>query len=237
MKECPSQTCLIGSMVKFGKNIWQKNHVYSDNTYRVFEIHMSGTAKNQDLSATYNAAYSDYDMEMTIGLELESCPKIHVPQFKAPDYPVLVEGKIVSESGEDTDKTYQIYTDENTSLEEYSVHIPLWDRKIKAPFIPGIFTGHFYFPAFKHARVLVALYLDRAEILQFLDWGEGSRLPMDAQGNHILFGKNASSQTSMRYLYTEGKPELTIKRTSQKDTEMIRMEEESIIIQTQDEEE
>jgi hypothetical protein len=235
MTEFPSKDCTIGTMVNFEEEHWSENNILSDKTFRVYDIQISADARDQALSEHYNADHAAYDMEMVIGMELAENPEVHLPPFKNPTYPISVEGKVVSESGEDTDKTYQIYSDEKTSQDDYTVHVPLWDLKVKIPFIPGIHTGHIYFPAFKHARVLLALYFDRAEIKSFLDWGEGSRLPMDTQGNHILFGHNNSSQTSMKHLYSEEKPVFTIKRTSDTDTEMIRMGEESIILQTKNE--
>ncbi len=237
MDQFPSRTCLIGYMLKLDENHWAKDRFIFGKKYRVYEIHMSGKAEDENLSGNYNNEYAKYNMEMSIRLEPETCPQIHFPTFKSPNYPVFVEGKIVSEVGEETDKTYQFYNNDTTSQDEYTVYVPLWDLNIKAPFVPGIFTGHFYFPAFRDARVLLALYFDHAEILRFLDWGQGSRLPMDTQGNHILFGKNADSQTSMRHVYDNGKPELTIERTSDKDTELIQIKEETIIIQTRDKEE
>jgi hypothetical protein len=113
----------------------------------------------------------------------------------------------------------------------------LWNREIEIPFAPDFLTGHFYFPAFKHTRVLVALYFDHAEINRFLDWGEGSRLPMDTQGNHILFGKNYESQTSVQHVYLDDKPALTIERLSGIDTEIIHLKEGTIILQTKEDEE
>ncbi len=235
LKEYPSKNCTIGTMVKFAREHWSSMNLLSGKNFRVFKMNISAIADEQELSENYNADHAGYNMDMTIKMEIDKNPFVHLPFFKNPEYPVMVEGKIVSESGEDSDKTYQIYTDDETSLENYTVYVPLWDLKVKAPFIPGIYTGHFYFPAFKHARVLLAMYLDHAYIKSFLDWGEGSRLPMDTQGNHILFGKNDSSETSMKYLYSEGKPVFTVKRTSNSDTEIIKMEEESIILQTKDE--
>ncbi|MBU2631482.1 MAG: hypothetical protein KKE61_22965, partial [Proteobacteria bacterium] len=236
LNDFPTKRFGIGTMVKFEKEHWSKNNLLSKKNFRVFHIQLSAHAQDQELSAHYDAHFAAYDMNMVIEMELEDTPEIHLPRFKLPNYPLQVEGKIVSESGADDEKTYQFYTNEESSQEDYTVLVPFWDLEIKAPYVPGVFTGHFYFPAFKDARVLLDLYLDRAVIKGFLDWGEGSRLPMDTQGNHLLFGKTAQSQTSMKYLYTEDKPVFTIKRTSDTDTEMIQMEEESIIIQTKDEE-
>jgi hypothetical protein len=59
---------------------------------------------------------------------------------------------------------------------------------------------------------------------------------MDTQGNHILFGKTATSQTSVQHVYVDDKPVLHMKRTSDKDTEMIKMVEGSLILETKEEE-
>jgi hypothetical protein len=112
----------------------------------------------------------------------------------------------------------------------------LWNKEIKIPFEPDFFTGHFYFPAYKHTRTLVALYFDCAEIDRFLEWGEDVRLPMDTQGNHILFGKNYESQTSMQHVYVDDKPLLSIERISGIDTELIKLEEGTLILQTKEDE-
>ncbi|MCP3940805.1 MAG: hypothetical protein GY710_04895 [Desulfobacteraceae bacterium] len=234
MKEFPSKNFTIGTMVKFEKEYWSKNNLLSDKNFRIFTIKLSAKAREQNLSQNYNLDYTAYAMEMSIGMEIEDNPEVYLPPFKNPCYPVLVEGNIVSESGEDLDKTYQISQNEATSQDSYTVHVPLWDLNIKANFLPKVYTGHFYFPAFKHVKVLLALYFTRAKIKNFLDWGNGSKLPMDIQGNHLLFGKNELSETSMKYLYSEGKPVFSIQRTSDKETEMISLEQESIILQTKE---
>jgi len=58
---------------------------------------------------------------------------------------------------------------------------------------------------------------------------------MDSQGNHMLLGKSAKSQTSLRYVYVDDKPVLEMKRTSGKDTEMIKMVEGNLILETKEE--
>lgn len=237
MKNFPSKNSSVGTLVTFD-DYWGDKYFFYGKQYRINQIHLSGAAEKPELSANYNAPDAGFDMQMNYKLELQSCPQIHLPEFKAPHYPVMVEGKVVSEQGEQTDKTYQIYEVEETSQKAYTVYVPLWELNIKAPFIPNIFTGHFFFPAFRDARVLLAIYLDHAHISRFLDWGAGTELPMDSQGNHILFGKNKDSQTSLQHVYTsENKPELSIKRYSQTDRETIIMTEEAIIIETRDAEE
>jgi hypothetical protein len=59
---------------------------------------------------------------------------------------------------------------------------------------------------------------------------------MDSQGNHLLLGKTDKSQTSIQHVYVDDKPVLDVKRTSDKDTEMIKMVEGSLILETKEEE-
>ncbi len=78
------------------------------------------------------------------------------------------------------------------------------------------------------------LSLHKARVARVLDWGDSTRLPSDYQGNHILFGKNDEDQTSMQHYYDESKPVLSIERTNDTDTQLIKISEESILLQTQD---
>ncbi|QTA81211.1 Uncharacterized protein dnl_35420 [Desulfonema limicola] len=237
----PAKTFTTGTFVKLDMAQWSKQIFPYSKDYRVLEIHLKARSERQNPTEDKNMAYAKYQTKMSARLESKENPYIHLPGFKSPEYPVRAEGKIVSESGEATDKTYQIYTDKDTSQDCYTINVPLWNKDIRILFEPVVFPGHFYFPGFKNSRVLVALWFNNAEILRFLDWGAGSRLPMDSQGNHILFGKNAVSQTSMKYDYQDEKPVFNIKRASAPsttvlDTELIQMEEGSIIIQTCEEE-
>lgn len=237
----PAKTFTTGTFVNLDIDRWSTNIFPYSKDYRVIEIHLKAESQRQKPTEDKNTAFAKYQIEMSAKLEAKDSPYVHLPEFQAPSYPVRAEGTIVSESGETADKTYQVYTDSETSQDCYTINIPLWNRDIRILFEPVVFPGHFYFPGFKNSRVLVALWFNNAEILRFLDWGAGSRLPMDSQGNHILFGKNSTSQTSMQYNYKDEKPVFNIKRASAPsdkvlDTELIQMEEGSIILQTCEEE-
>lgn len=231
----PLKTFRIGTCVHFDKGLWTDALYLSNKSYRVCEIQLKASAKEQEADHDRHADYAVYDMEMIARLEFVDNKDVPLPVFTPPHYPIYAEGYIISESGKDTDKTYQIYPQKKTSQDFYHVQVPLWNQKISVLFIPDMVTGHFYFPAYKNARVLLAIYHDYAEIDSFLDWGTGTRLSMDSQGNHILFGKNASSETSMRHVYKENKPVFSIQRVAGVDTELIRMEEKAIILQTKEE--
>jgi hypothetical protein len=234
--EFPRKTLRPGSLVVFSPDEWSKKIVIYGQSFRMYEIHITAEAKNQEANHDRDAEYTTYQVEMTANLEQKDNSWVYLPPFEPPRYPIFAEGKIVSEVGEDNDKSYMIYTDDDTSQDFYTVNVPVWNKKVKVPFVPDLVSGHFYFPAFKHSRVLLALHYDRVEISRFLDWGEGVRLPMDAQGNHVLFGHNATSETSMRHTFIDGKPVFSTKRVFGQDTELIQMEESAIILQTKEDE-
>ena len=236
LKQFPLKTFRIGSMVIFEPEEWSDKTFFQKKTYRVHEIRLTASAEKQEADHNYNADFTVYDMVMTVRMEYEDNPAVMLPHFKTPYYPIRVEGKIVSLAGKPTDKTYQIFSNPKTSQDYYSVFIPLWNSPIMVPFTPDITTGHFFFPAFTNSRVLLNVYYDRAEITEFLDWGEGTRLAMESQGNHILFGKSAASETSIKYMYQENKPLFNIQRVLGTDTELIQMEEGKITLETAEDE-
>jgi hypothetical protein len=236
LNQFPLKTFRTWSPIQFDKQNWSKEVFPHGRKYRVYEIHISGNAQIQEARQELGAEFAVYDVEMKARLEQRENPHVYLPPFEAPTYPIQVEGKIVSEIGEYSDKTYQIYSDEKTSQDFYAVLVPLWNKEIRILFTPDFFTGHFYFPAYKNSRVLVALYLNHAEINRFLDWAAGVRLPMDTQGDHILFGKHDESQTSVRHAYEDDKPVLSIDRIFGVDTELIQLKEGAIILETKEDE-
>lgn len=174
-----------------------------------------------------------YELDYELGLELASDPVFHAPPFAEPAWPFQVEGIVVSDAGADDEQTYQAYRDEATSLDYYKIAVPLFaDKKVIAPYEPASLTGQFYFPLYKGERVLVALDFDRARVAGHLDWRPGARLPLDSQGNHLLFGKKGASQTSLRHTYADGKPSLTIERTSGTDLQTVVISEGTIRLET-----
>lgn len=236
-QKVPQLTYRPGCLFKFNGPGWSDRIYPHPNVYRVRNIRFDAKAVAAEITADHNMPYAGYNIDMTSQLELESEEWVCLPPFKPPVYPLYVEGKVVSEQGEDDAKTYQFYQNADTSLDEYRVAIPLWkNQQVVLPFEPIYHTGHFYFPSYKHARVLVALDFHSGRIERFLDWRPGARLPMDTQGNHILFGKKGDSETSVQHRYVDNKPEFNIKRTSENDTETIRMVEGNLILETKEEE-
>lgn len=234
--EYPAKTFRAGCFVKLKEDEWSRQLFAYGKEYRLIRVCIEGTAQNPEPENDLSRPHTSYAVRMSAGMEEKGNPRVHMPPFNRPYYPLRVEGKIVSESGEQTDKTYQIYTDKDTSLDHYTVNVPLWNQNIRIPYGPNFFPAHFYFPAYKHTRVLLDIYFDRGEIARFLDWGARVRLPMSPQGNHMLLGQNASSETSIKHDFKDKKPVLSVKRVSGVDTELIKLEEGTLILQTMEEE-
>jgi hypothetical protein len=140
---------------------------------------------------------------------------------------------MVSETGATSDSTYQFYTDSTTSTNYYQISIPLWaNQNVRANYQPNFDAGQFYFPPYKNARVLVGLGFDNAFIAAFLDWGTGTALTLDSQGNQLVMGQSTTSQNIIKHTYVDSKPELQIQRTEAKDTELLQFSDGCIILQT-----
>jgi hypothetical protein len=233
----PTITFYPGCLVKLEGTIWSDKIFPNGKTYRVRDIMLEGEPVNPELTADHNLGFSSFTMNMEARLELQDEKWVSLPSFTAPLFPIFVEGKIVSEQGDQDAETFQIYQDANTQQDQYKVSIPLWsDQKVVASFEPVFFSGHFYFPAYKNERALVRLTLHSASIAGFLDWRANARLPMDSQGNRLLMGQKATSQTTFSHSYVDSKPVLSVQRTSDKDSQVIKLSEGSLLLQTREDE-
>lgn len=224
-----------GCLVDFkGSSAWSTSLFVQPNTYRVKEWRMSAKAIWEgDLMRDLNNVEADFSIELCMLLENSADACVAMPPYITPAYPFFVEGKVVSETGEDTDMTYQFYTDDDTSINYYKVAIPLWDSKnVRAAYQPHLDTGQFYFPPYKFQRVLIALGWDSATITAHLDWGAGTALPLDSQGNQLVMGKSTKSQNIVKHTYVDSKPKLEIQRTQDNDTELMQFSDGYIILQT-----
>lgn len=233
----PLLTWRPDEIVKIEDAPWSKDSFIHGKEYRVCDIVISGAAVNDAPDADHNLSYTTYRMEMTSRLELKDETAPNLPAYRNPVYPVCVEGTIVSEQGKDEEETYQIYKEDETKIDMLKVKLPVFDGKVViVPFEPFFDSGHFYFTPYKNEKVLVALDFHAAQVLRFLEWRADAKLPMESQGNQIVMGKGKDSKTSIDHVYSDDKPRLTITRISSKDTEMIRLNEGTIILQTKEEE-
>jgi hypothetical protein len=226
-----------GALVKLPANAaWGAAGVARDQVFRVRELHLSGEVPGEDSEEVYGDKDASFSFRMSTRLEHQDAPHVELPPWRPPCYPSYVEGFIVSEQGGEEDETWQAYTDPDTSLDEYKVKIPLFaEQIIPAPFNPNLLPGHFYFPAYKGERVLVALDLLGAWVKRFLDWRTGARMPQDGQGVALLVGKTPENGTALKHFYTDDKPVFLMQRTHDKDTQQLKLEEGNLFIQVKEE--
>ncbi|MEZ0227886.1 MAG: hypothetical protein ACAI25_04625 [Planctomycetota bacterium] len=222
------------SHADFGTSIFQASKVYRSRSVRFTATNPVDAVRSESSTNKQGTTVS-----LSVRLELKTEKHVPLPDYVTPTWPVEIEGIVVSEQGAEKEETYQFYTDQNTSVEQYKVKIPLWAAKIiVAPYEPLNFTSHFYFPLIKDERVLTLLSFRSARVHRTLDWRPGAKLPMDGQGDHVVLGKhgeNADDQTTISHAYVDAKPVLTVKRVKVKDTEVLVMEEGKILLRTKEE--
>lgn len=231
-KQFPNDPFIPSTLVKFEGHGWHDKAYQAKKTFRVRELNFKCRSQNRR-RVTDTKERSRINFEMSAVLENKDEKHFPRPAYINPQYPVYVEGHVVSEQGKDEEETFQIYEDKDTSLEQHKVEIPLWKKqKVVIPFAPEINSSQYFFPAIKGARVLVALKFQSGVIVRHLDWRPGARMPQDGQGNHLYFGLTDKSKTQMQHFYEESKPVFKIKRTNEKDTELIQLEDGTMILQT-----
>jgi len=60
------------------------------------------------------------------------------------------------------------------------------------------------------------------------------RLPADSQANHLLFGKNQSSQTALKHAYVDGKPVLSIERSADADRGRLQLDDGNLVLEVKE---
>ena len=232
----PAEVFSPGTMFEFKSGYWSKNTLVVGEVFRVISVHIEAEGDKDNPLAMLEKSKGDFSFSMSSVAESSTETFLPIPQFIPPIYPVYLEGKVVSEEGDEGETTYQVYEASDTSAESYKVAIPLLeDQQIVAPLEPIFSTGHFFFPAYKDQRVLVALGLHEAKIVQFLDYGPGCQLPMESQGNHLFMGKTAEDGTSIKHVYVDGKPQLNIEKVSGKDKVSLQIQEGTMIFKALEE--
>lgn len=233
-----------GTLVEFpADQRWSQKSALVGETWRVWRLRLRAHREDQGPEDFIDMDHASYAIDMRLSIEGKDEPRVRLPSFRAPLYPGHVEGTIVSEQGEDEEWTYQPYENADTSVNEYKVAVPLWPdadsgepQQIAVPFEPYYAPGSIYLPAYKGARVLLALAFDRAHIVRFLDWRTDAALPMDGQGEHLVLGKSETSRTSVQHVYEDEKPVFRLARINDKDTALFEISEGTLYIQVQESE-
>lgn len=212
---------------------WSSRTWAANKLWRVYDVELEGGAPAAPGDESGLTART-YELGGRVQLEREDDPAQRLPPFARPVYPLYVQGKIVAEGGEDGDRRWQVVESERAGGSIQTVDVLLWNAKIPVPFVPGHLSGHLFFPPHKGTTVLVELGLHEARLVRLLDWGADVRLPIDGQGNHILFGFNATSQTSIAHDYADNEPRLVVKRSHGKDLGTVSLEEGVLTIEVKE---
>jgi hypothetical protein len=128
----PSVTLLMNGLYSFGADWSTKLHT-NGKQYRLYRLELQARAELEDPADNLDDETNSYQMEMTAALELEAETTFRRPSFTRPRWPFYVEGTVVSEVGQDEERTYEAQRDSETSLEYYRVMLPLWDQRGRVP--------------------------------------------------------------------------------------------------------
>ncbi|AGC44477.1 hypothetical protein MYSTI_03163 [Myxococcus stipitatus DSM 14675] len=214
---------------------WGTAAVGTGEDLRSVELSMSARTLNDGPHVGLQMQDAGFEVDMSLLLERAADTTVTLPAHRVPRYPIHVEGKVLSPGGGEKDRIYLLSEDKKTSVLTWRVTVPLWNKVVSVPAEPGFFPGHFYFPPYKNARVMVELHFDRAELHRHLDWADAARLPQAGQGDGLLLGKNDTSQTSITHDYQDAKPVWHLRRVSGADTETVRMAEGVMMLRTKEE--
>ncbi|MDB4991453.1 MAG: hypothetical protein JWN04_6631 [Myxococcaceae bacterium] len=216
---CPEVLALPGSTLTVGEDFSDKALTFG-KTFRVLSVSVEARQTKPDDNEPEDGTVV-YETALRYTAELATSTLPRLPPHASADPSVIVEGMVVSAGGADTERTWSATENTTDALWTYKVHVALFNREVPCPFAPLYSSGHFFFPAYKHQRVCVALHWDRAEIVGFLDWSEEGRLPIDSQGNQIVMGPKLGNGTVIRHSYVDSKPVLRVERKTPEETQVI----------------
>jgi hypothetical protein len=229
----PEMYIAPGSLLKLGEEFGGSIFL-AGKSLRVLELNVCGVATDQTPEFDIENSATEYEVSFTLHLEAAEDPRWRGFDYRAPRYPLRVEGKIVSAVGSEGDRAYTVYSDSGVS-DTYKVNFALWNSTIAIDMTPDFLPGHLYFPAYKDSRVFVALDFDTARIERYLDWGKDVTVPSASLGNHLLLGKNETSETSIKHWYVDNSPELVIGRVHSGDMGTLTVKEGTLTLELTDE--
>jgi hypothetical protein len=229
----PEMYLAPGSLIALAGEFGSKFYV-SDQTLRVTGLDISAVATHQTPEYDIENTTTDYEVSFAIELEAADDSRWRGHDYRVPRYPLRVEGKVLSALGNAGERPYSVYAEADAS-NTYKVQLALWNATIAIPVTPDFMPGHLYFPVYKDSRVFVSLELDSARIERFLDWGKDVPVPSASQGNHLLFGKSDTSETSIKHWYVDNSPQLIIGRVNSGDLATVTVKEGTLTLELTEE--
>lgn len=232
-QQFPNLAMAPGAIITFQNDEWHPKAYYKKEKYRLQQWHLHAATTSPEFLHHEQRTHQHFCATSHALLHLQEDTTVLYPSFTTPLFPFYVEGKVVSEVGSKEEMTYQLSRVEKTSVEYYQVSIPLWeDKKITIEFHPSFNSGQFYFPLCKGERVLVALELLHARLDKVLNWWPRARLPLEQQGNQVVFTpKKEDDYTFLLHTSEKDKSLFKIERLSQKQTQTILLHENDITLE------
>jgi hypothetical protein len=227
-----SPSNLVDISVKGGHS---KDLVSSTGSFRIDTLAIRGEAIDAGPDAGYRDAAVDMSLDVTADLSSQEETMVPFPETVDPRFPWYIEGKVLSEVGEEKEITYDLASDPVTSVPLYRIRIPLFEnQEIQVPYEPATGAGSLYLPLYKGQRVMVALDRHSARFDRLLDWRPEALMAKDGQGQQLFLGKSQKSNTSLCHDYQSDKPVFRMQRTNDKDTAMFRLEEGKLTLRVEE---
>jgi hypothetical protein len=232
----PKEAVQPGSLVTMAGGEWSPAAYHHDLEYRAIGLRLRAVAVETEVDRNRGDEVAGFSIEFQVSLEASADETPRLPVSEEPGYPALVEGVIVSDQGAEDQETWEVYEASGSAVPQYRVRVPLWDDQVVGVDLrPDLFSGHFWHPAYKGERVLLAFWFDAVRIERFVDWRAGARGPQEEQGNRLMMGKNESDFSRMSHSYVDAKPVFSIERRLEKDVGLIRVEEGTMTLRIEEE--
>lgn len=219
---------------------WSEQLFFKKKTYRLVSIFLAVQAVNLDLMEKGGHLAQVYIGTAQASLELKEETLINRPSFIVPHYPFSFEGEVFSGIGGENDFTFDIGKDEESSQMYYTVELSgANNQHVMAPFEPTYVNGQTYFPLGKKQRVLLHFNLFTTKIVSVLEWLIPAALPIEIQGNRIVFTpkKEDKAFTILEHREEDGHLLFFIHRKSDPQSQIIRIEETGLFLIVQKENE
>ena len=210
---------------------WTRDPCFKDKKFRVRSLEV--TAKQFGPQTAIQDPTQNFTIYIKGKLEEEEERVIEWPRFTPPTFPFYVQGKVFCDIGDKEQSTYKILESEKAPQGQYLVHVPLAGEKhVVTPFVPS-YSGQYYYPYSKDARVMLSMHFRTARIERPIDWDPLTRLPAGVQGNQMVLASNGKDKyLVMRHEYVDGKDSVyTIKQSSSEEqVQTVEIKEKNIMI-------
>ncbi len=211
---------------------WTRDAVFKDKNFRIRSLYLE--AHKLEVSEEIIKPLQPYQLYIKAKLEMEDETFVEWPRFVPPTYPFYIQGKVFSDIGDKEQSTYKIQESEEAPQGQYLVLVPLAgeDKKVVAPFVPA-YSGQYYYPFCKDAKVMLSMHFRTAKIDRPIDWDPLARLPGGVQGNQNVLASNGKDKYMIiRHEFVDGKDSVfTIKQSSSEtQTQTIQIKEKDILI-------